>query len=495
MLILSANRFKDQPLPDPITAAFMQAAGTVGTGSKAQLKLPKFAKGLTADLLRIEFSDGEYWATLLADVACTCASEPVPKASDDHPAFLLQNGDALALGPFQLDVQILQVPVDPLAELIEAELQSVEAANEETAALATQSPTTATLNATVAADGLAASTFAPSAVPLLASAFVLKPALAAVSLPPMQLPVASSVDFFASPASFARPVPALPDTLFGAVAPASAQAFAPLMTPVVSIASAPVVSAASEPISVDLPLDLASPIEQAVFGVPVTKPAGFNGDDSQSINLDDLHASTADESLRALWDGLGLQRDAVAGAAVYPNEENMFRIGMLLRECVQGVAALMDSRKQSREPLDLSRTQLIEINNNPFKHQNAGTPELLDDLLRLLITNKLAKSFMPPAEAVKQSFDEIGQHFYALLQAQKQLHNEQLQSVSPAQLRTELEAELKAKRVTPTLLWEHYQKRYLEIDPVTHTEYTYRQQLTDAYEAALKSNPGPERAR
>jgi type VI secretion system FHA domain protein len=480
MLILSANRFKDQPLPDPITAAFMQAAGIVGTGSKAQLKLPKFAKGLAADLLRIEYINDEYWATLLADVACTCANEPVPTAADDHSAFLLQNGDALALGPFLLDVQILPTPADPLADLIEAELQDAEATGDAIALAAKPSVEEAL---PPSADGLAATAFAPSAAPLLASAFTLKPAVAAVALPPMQLPSAPPADFFASPASVAIPAQTLPETLFATSAPS-----VPLVTGAVVIAaSTPVVSQAAELHGVDLPLDLAASPQL----IEPAKPAVFNGDDSQSINLDDLHASTADESLQALWDGLGLQRDAVAGAAVYPSDENMFRIGMLLRECVQGVAALMDSRKQSRQPLDLSRTQLIEINNNPFKHQSAGTPELLDDLLRLLITNKLAKSFMPPAEAVKRSFDEIGLHFYALLQAQKQLHTEQLQAVSPASLRAELEAEPKAKRVTPALLWEHYQKRYLEIDPVTHTEYAYRRQLTDAYEAALKSSPTP----
>lgn len=148
-------------------------------------------------------------------------------------------------------------------------------------------------------------------------------------------------------------------------------------------------------------------------------------------------AAPPDELLRHLLAGLelpGLPRplgDANRAAGLTP--ELMRQIGELLRVSVQGVLALLAARATIKQEMRADVTVIAERANNPLKF----SPNALSAMTHLLSPQPI-RGFMPPAEAMRDAYDDLVAHQVAYVVATRAAMQQLLDRFDPAKLEARL---------------------------------------------------------
>lgn len=154
----------------------------------------------------------------------------------------------------------------------------------------------------------------------------------------------------------------------------------------------------------------------------------------------------------------------------------------IIQQTTEHLLSLLQSRASIKNELRTSRTMIQTSENNPLKF-SASTA----DALQALFANS-SDSFLPPEQAIKESFEDIADHQVAMLFAMKVAFNEMLASFQPSKLEAKfnasgkgLLASLKSKN------WESYGALYQELqnDPETSYNQLFGEAFAQAYETKL----------
>ncbi len=154
----------------------------------------------------------------------------------------------------------------------------------------------------------------------------------------------------------------------------------------------------------------------------------------------------------------------------------------IIQQTTEHLLSLLQSRASIKNELRTSRTMIQTSENNPLKF-SASTA----DALQALFANA-SDSFLPPEQAIKESFEDIADHQVAMLFAMKQAFNEMLANFQPSKLEAKfntagrgLLAGLKSKN------WESYGALYqqLQSDPETSYNQLFGEAFAQAYETKL----------
>lgn len=154
----------------------------------------------------------------------------------------------------------------------------------------------------------------------------------------------------------------------------------------------------------------------------------------------------------------------------------------IIQQTTKNLLSLLQSRASIKNELRTSRTMIQTTENNPLKF-SVGTPDALQALFA-----STSDSFLPPEQAVKESFEDIADHQIAMLFAMKVAFNEMLANFHPSKL--EAKFSTSGKGLLPSLKskqWESYSALYqkLQNDPETSYNQLFGEAFAQAYEAKL----------
>jgi predicted component of type VI protein secretion system len=184
--------------------------------------------------------------------------------------------------------------------------------------------------------------------------------------------------------------------------------------------------------------------------------------------------------LAAIYAGLGIAAPAVPAR---PGPAQAELAGALLRACVGGVLGLLAARAIAKRELGASATQLQVRENNPLKF----APDADAALAMLLAPPR--RGFVPPLDAVRDTFDDLRAHEVALLAGMRAALSAVLDRFDPAAL----EARLADKGLWDSLLpanrrarlWERYAEQHAAIarEIEEHFDAIFAGAFAKAYEA------------
>lgn len=161
--------------------------------------------------------------------------------------------------------------------------------------------------------------------------------------------------------------------------------------------------------------------------------------------------------IECLFKGMG-QKPVNKGNKI--SENVAISIGEILYESLQGMIELLKSRTDLKNQLRLDRTIIGSIQNNPLKYMiNA------EQVIKHILQEEDDKTYMPLIDAIKESFDDIKAHQYAVsismqraLMATAKLYfspesmQKKLDSVSPLGSKIPVQREAK--------LWSMFKETY-----------------------------------
>ena len=111
----------------------------------------------------------------------------------------------------------------------------------------------------------------------------------------------------------------------------------------------------------------------------------------------------AEVLLRAFFEGAGLPPSKLAEGQL---PEIMANLGAILRETVQGLMEVLIARGDVKGEFRLDRTTMGPVENNPLKTPPGRPPLSPEEVMALLLVGWKA-AYMPPIEAVHESFNDI----------------------------------------------------------------------------------------
>jgi predicted component of type VI protein secretion system len=152
----------------------------------------------------------------------------------------------------------------------------------------------------------------------------------------------------------------------------------------------------------------------------------------------------------------GARLDASALSSEDP-VDLMRKIGAIYQQTILGLSTLMAERAKMKSDHQLDRTTIGAADNNPFKW--APTKKLAHDLL--LSGNQ---GFLPDAQAVRSSFEDLSQHLHAMTQGAKGSIDLTMQALSPIDIDAEARSQGALLRSRAALCWEIFAKRYAELE-------------------------------
>ena len=198
-------------------------------------------------------------------------------------------------------------------------------------------------------------------------------------------------------------------------------------------------------------------------------------------------APSADLLLRIFCQGaklsqLRLEKEQVAELA--------FNLGAILRETVQGLMEILLARGDVKGEFRLDRTTMGPIENNPLKTSPGQPPLGVEEVIKLLLVPPKS-AYMPPVEAVRESFDDIKAHQLAVVAGIQAALNHLLERFDPGNLEDRLEqnvldnlwpANRKAK------YWDLFTAEYQAIAREAEDDFNklFGDEFARAYESRLR---------
>lgn len=191
-------------------------------------------------------------------------------------------------------------------------------------------------------------------------------------------------------------------------------------------------------------------------------------------------AGVAGDLLASVYAGLGIPVPAVLAR---PGAAQAELVGTLLRASVGGALGLLAARAIAKRELGAGVTQLRVRENNPLKF----APDV-DAALNLLLAPP-QRGFVPPLDAVRDTFDDLRAHEVALLAGMRAALAAVLDRFDPAALEARLADNGLWDSLLPATrrarLWERYAEQHVAIarEIEDHFDAIFAGAFAKAYES------------
>ncbi|CAD5369298.1 FHA domain-containing protein [Rubrivivax sp. A210] len=163
----------------------------------------------------------------------------------------------------------------------------------------------------------------------------------------------------------------------------------------------------------------------------------------------------------------GLQAPGLKLQALTP--ETMKLIGQLLRESTRGGVELLVARAALKREMRAAMTMIVSRENNPLKF----SPTVEVALAHLL--GPSAPGFMPPAQAMRDAFDDLRAHQLGVMAGMRAALEGVLQRFDPAQLETKLTRKSALTSLIPATrkarLWELFQELFTQLQSEAQDDF------------------------
>ncbi|MFJ4153305.1 type VI secretion system-associated FHA domain protein TagH [Pseudomonas sp. NPDC089752] len=186
-------------------------------------------------------------------------------------------------------------------------------------------------------------------------------------------------------------------------------------------------------------------------------PAGAQARAKPERAVDDEPLSTESRVFKALLEGLGLPPSYNARSP----EELARLAGHTLREATGGTMAMLRERALAKRERSLEMTMIGALENNPLKF----FPDAASALSQMLGTDSPA--YLPCTQAFQAAFDDIKAHERAVEADMREALTEVLLHLEPGGIARGVAAPGLLKRLRPSLhkarLWGRFMERYAEL--------------------------------
>ncbi len=193
-------------------------------------------------------------------------------------------------------------------------------------------------------------------------------------------------------------------------------------------------------------------------------------------------AATTDAWAQALADGLGMPVDRLGAL----DADQLRLIGQLLREATGGVVALLVARAALKREMRTDVTMIGSTENNALKF----SPHV-DVALQHLLGPPMT-GFMPPAQAMRDAFDDLRAHQLGVMAGMRAALDGVLARFEPTQLESKIAARRTAlATLMPSTrkaqLWEQFQQLYaqLSVEATDDFQALFGQAFSKAYKAHI----------
>lgn len=140
----------------------------------------------------------------------------------------------------------------------------------------------------------------------------------------------------------------------------------------------------------------------------------------------------------------------------------MQQIGLVVSEAVRGTVELLVARAMTKREVRADVTMIVSKNNNPLKF----SPDVNFALMQLL-QPRVGSGFMPPAEAMRDAYDDLRAHQIGFVAGMRAALAGVLGRFKPEELEGRLSEKSFLDSVLPAnrkaKLWDLYEQRYTEI--------------------------------
>lgn len=153
----------------------------------------------------------------------------------------------------------------------------------------------------------------------------------------------------------------------------------------------------------------------------------------------------------------------------------------MLRETTARLIDLLRARNSVKNELRVQRTMIQSTDNNPLKFSATA-----DDALKTLF-NTGSSAFMGPADAVRDSFDDLSDHQVAVLAGMRAAYEAMLTHFSPARLEARFSQKGSLLSSKQARNWEAYCEHYqrLQRDGESTYDDLFGEEFAAAYEKQL----------
>jgi type VI secretion system protein len=195
-----------------------------------------------------------------------------------------------------------------------------------------------------------------------------------------------------------------------------------------------------------------------------------------------IKESTEDRSqelIKNFLQGLGLENSRLGEML---NPQSFYIVGKILRESIQGTQDVLNGRAKIKNEMHLDLTMIKSTQNNPIRFSvNA------DEALMKLLTSQ-DKSYLEPQEAIKETFDDIRAHQYAVIAGMRTALLAILKRFDPIQLEQRLQKLSPSSSRLPLLkqakLWRLFERLYQDIEKEAKDNFyhLFGQAFAETYE-------------
>lgn len=190
------------------------------------------------------------------------------------------------------------------------------------------------------------------------------------------------------------------------------------------------------------------------------------------------HTSAAPSQPSSLAAALGLDPSVLSSPESLERES-----AAMIEETIKRLIDLLRARSSVKNELRVDRTMIEAVDNNPLKF--SATPQ---DALKVMFGQDNASSFMPPRDAVKDSFDDLSDHQVAVLFGMRCAYQAMLDRFSPENLEKRLKTDggsFLSNKSART--WEAYKEYYSHMRHDEESTYRllYGDDFAEHYERQL----------
>jgi predicted component of type VI protein secretion system len=162
------------------------------------------------------------------------------------------------------------------------------------------------------------------------------------------------------------------------------------------------------------------------------------------------------------------------------------QLGHILRIVVQGLIDVLNSRAEIKSQFRMPMTNIRPVENNPLKFSMNA-----DDALHNLFV-KRNPGYLPPAESVREGFQDIAFHQMAMLAGVRAAFNSMLASFHPDHLEAVYEKKLRRTSLMSFLnrfrYWSLYREQFEDIEKnlENHFQLLFGEEFAKAYSEQLQ---------
>lgn len=192
-----------------------------------------------------------------------------------------------------------------------------------------------------------------------------------------------------------------------------------------------------------------------------------------------IQEGSNDELIKSFLLGLGIENSRLAETLT---PQSFHLVGKILRESIQGAQDVLNGRAKIKNEMHLDLTMIKSTQNNPIRFSVSA-----DEALMKLLTSR-NKGYLEPEEAIKEAFDDIRAHQYAVIAGMRTALLAILKRFDPMQLEQQLQKQSPSSSRFPLLkqarLWELFERLYRDVEKEAKDNFyhLFGQAFAETYE-------------